>query len=96
MPYPVNTMENQHTMAARKATMLRMYSQMNCGMKISQLVRTLTGGIFAGPGRRLDGQRIGARHEGLPSFASSAGTIARPTSPMSDVSSPLFSWRMHV
>ena len=47
---PVNTMENQHTMAARKATMLRMYTQMNCGMKISQLVRTLTGGIFAGPG----------------------------------------------
>ena len=47
---PVNTMENQHTMAARKATMLRMYTQMKCGMKTSQFVKTLTGGIFAGPG----------------------------------------------
>jgi hypothetical protein len=46
---PVNTMENQQTMAARKATMLSRYTQMNCGMKISQVVRTLTGGIFAGP-----------------------------------------------
>jgi hypothetical protein len=43
-------MENQHTMAAMNATMLRMYTQIRCGMKTSQLVRTLTGGIFAGPG----------------------------------------------
>jgi hypothetical protein len=45
----VNTIENQHTMAARKAAMLRIHAQMNWGMNFSQFVRTMTGGIFVGP-----------------------------------------------
>ncbi len=47
---PVNTMENQHTTAAKKATMLRMYTQIKCGMYFNQFVRTVTGAIFAGSG----------------------------------------------
>ena len=80
---PVNTMENQHTMAARKATMLRMYSQMNCGMKINQFVRTLTGGIFAGPGgSRQSTDRRPAWW--TPFIRPLARHHSRPTSPVTD------------